>query len=203
MQTAVATVCHFFNANLFPMLSLSIPPGILKQIERIERQCLWRGNSDTPRQSLAAWELVCRPKEKGGLGVINLRIQNEALLLKHLHKFYNKVDVPWVKLIWDSYYYNVVPHGTMLCGSFWWKDIFKLSGKYLSRTQVKVNNGSTLLFWSDKWMLDGPTTFVRDRFPMLFSYVIDDKQSIQELVNSEDFVGLFHLPLSSQAFEEF
>jgi len=31
---------------------------------------------------------------KGGLNVINLRLQNDALLLKQLHKFYNKVDVP-------------------------------------------------------------------------------------------------------------
>jgi hypothetical protein len=35
-----------------------------------------------------------KPKEKGGLGVINLRLQNDALLMKHLHKFYNKVEVP-------------------------------------------------------------------------------------------------------------
>jgi hypothetical protein len=35
-------------------------------------------------------------KEKGGLGIINLRSQNAALLIKHLDKFYNKKDIPWV-----------------------------------------------------------------------------------------------------------
>lgn len=49
---------------IFMFCSLSIPPRILKQIEIIERQCLWRVNSGTPRQSLAAWDLVCRPKDK-------------------------------------------------------------------------------------------------------------------------------------------
>ena len=39
---------------------------------------------------LAAWNLVQKPKNKGGLGVINLRIQNDALLLKHPHKFYSR-----------------------------------------------------------------------------------------------------------------
>ena len=53
---------------------------------------------------LAAWPMVQRPKEKGGLGVINLRIQNDALLLKQLHKFYSRHDVPWVNLIWNTYY---------------------------------------------------------------------------------------------------
>ena len=30
----------------------------------------------------AAWDLVCLPKAEGGLGVLNLPTQNEALLLK-------------------------------------------------------------------------------------------------------------------------
>ena len=72
---------------IYYLCSLNIPPGIIKQLDRIFRQCLWRGNSDAPKQSLAAWELVCWPKDKGGLGVINLNIQNKGLLIKHLHKF--------------------------------------------------------------------------------------------------------------------
>ena len=99
---------------IYFLCTLVIPPGILKQIERIQRQCLWRGNSDTPRQSLAAWDLVCLPKNKGGLGVLNLRVQNEALLMKFLHKFYNHHDIPWVGLIWNSYYDSSVPHTTRL-----------------------------------------------------------------------------------------
>jgi hypothetical protein len=49
-------------------------------------------------------------KDKGGLGVINLSVQNDALLLKHLCKFYRKIKVPWVRLIWDKYYSNLLPH---------------------------------------------------------------------------------------------
>ena len=40
-----------------------------------------------------------KPKDKGGLGIINLSLQNEALLLKHLDKFYKKEDIQLVKLI--------------------------------------------------------------------------------------------------------
>jgi hypothetical protein len=45
-------------------------------------------------QSLAAWELLCKPKDKGGLGIINLELQNDALLLKQIYKFYNKDSIP-------------------------------------------------------------------------------------------------------------
>ena len=34
---------------IYFLCTLDIPIGIIKQLERIERQCLWRGNSDTPR----------------------------------------------------------------------------------------------------------------------------------------------------------
>jgi hypothetical protein len=58
-------------------------------------------------------------KDKGGLGVINLSVQNDALLLKHLYKFYRKIKVPWVRLIWDKYYSNLLPHLAKEKGSFW------------------------------------------------------------------------------------
>jgi len=47
---------------------------------------------------LVAWKKCAKPKRKGGLGIINLRSQNKALLLKHLDKFYNKKEIPWVNL---------------------------------------------------------------------------------------------------------
>ena len=52
----------------------------------------------------AAWELVCLPKKERELGVINLQTHNAALLLKNLYRFFNRQDIPWVHLIWDSYY---------------------------------------------------------------------------------------------------
>jgi hypothetical protein len=47
-------------------------------------------------------EKCTKPKRKGGLGIINLRRQNNALLLKHLDKFCKKEDIPWVNLIWNT-----------------------------------------------------------------------------------------------------
>ena len=73
--------------------------------------------------NLVAWQVVQQPKDKGGLGVLNLRLQNDALLLKQLDKFYNKVDMPWVQLVWSKYYATKVPHTAREMGSFWWKDI--------------------------------------------------------------------------------
>jgi hypothetical protein len=81
------------------MACLDIPITIKDQLVKYIRYCLWR-KKNTEVQSrgpaLIAWEKICRPKDQGGLGVLNLHIQNNALMLKNLHKFYNRLDVPWV-----------------------------------------------------------------------------------------------------------
>jgi hypothetical protein len=38
-------------------------------------------------------------QKKGGRGVLHLETHNEALLLKNWHKFYNKVNIPWIQLV--------------------------------------------------------------------------------------------------------
>lgn len=39
--------------------------------------------------------------------MLNPRIQNVALLMKFVHKFYNRLDIPWVHMVRDSYYSSV------------------------------------------------------------------------------------------------
>jgi hypothetical protein len=96
---------------------------------------------------LVAWKKCTRPKRKGGLGIINLRSRNNAILLKHLDMFYNKEDIPWVNLIWNTYYANgEVSHATNDKGSFWWRDILKLADLFRGVASCKVGDSTTVLF---------------------------------------------------------
>jgi hypothetical protein len=100
------------------LCSLKIYKSIIKIFDCSRRHCLWSKKEDsTTVNDLAAWSVVCRPKNAGGLGVINLEIQNKALLLKQLHKFYNKENIPWVNLVW-SLYGPGAPHAQTCRGSF-------------------------------------------------------------------------------------
>jgi hypothetical protein len=56
------------------MCSLALPKTVIKRIDKFRKHCLWRRNNVNGRKPpKAAWELVCTPKEEGGLGVINLK----------------------------------------------------------------------------------------------------------------------------------
>jgi hypothetical protein len=140
---------------------------------------------------------------KGGLGIIDFQKKNDALLLKFLHKFYNKqMDIPWVKLIWDTYYNLDVPHFAKVYGSYWWRDLISLMDKYRNIAKPIVKSGETILFWSDEWEVDGSTVPLRQRFPRLFSFSKDDKISVRDMVMLRDRTEEFYLPLFGMAYEE-
>jgi len=126
------------------------------------------------------------------------KTQNEALLIKHLHKFFNKEDIPWVALIWEKYYGNGKLPGTSKKGSFWWRDITKLLSKYKGMAQVSINNGSTCLLWDDLWEGEVP----RQKFPELFSFAKDKHLTVAQSINQSPLHSLFHLPLSIQAHSQ-
>jgi hypothetical protein len=103
------------------MCWVQAPVAVHEYVDRARRHCMWRNSeSNAKSKPMVGWNKCTRPKRKGGLGIINLRNQNMALLLEFLDKFYNKRDIPWVNLIWNSYYANgEIPHASNYKGSFW------------------------------------------------------------------------------------
>jgi hypothetical protein len=117
--------------------------------------------------------------------------------MKHLHKFFNKEDIPWVYMVW-RYYPSCVPHASNFCDSFWWRDIIKLVESYRSICIINGKSGDTALLWFDSWNgLDLHTDF-----PRLFSFALDNTISVREVFQQEDISQLFYLPLSQKVFEE-
>jgi hypothetical protein len=104
------------------------------------------GDINRKRAPLAEWKKVTRHKMKGGLGVIKLRVQNEALLLKNLHKFFNKVDLPWVHLVWSQYYSNEKLPTNTPKGSSWWWCMLRMFGQYKGIAQGIVGTCDTIIF---------------------------------------------------------
>jgi hypothetical protein len=114
-------------------------------------QFLWDDKEDKIQgKCISRWKMVCRPKDKEGLGVLDLRIQNKALLMKNLHKFYDNQDIPWVNLISRAYYGNCqIPNVTSHKISLWWRDYPSYDDLYKKHASETINNGKTCLLWQD------------------------------------------------------
>lgn len=169
-------------------------------LDKIRRQCLWVKKTEQGDKcnSLAAWDMVCKPKKCRGLGVLNLRVQNEALLLKFLHKFYNKMDIPWVQLTWDTYYNQKILHATDPISSFWWRDILKLVPVFRGVSNMKIVCGTTSLFWKDLWSPE----IISTSHPRAFSFALDEDISVKDFLQITSLGEAFHLPLTPQAHAE-
>jgi len=128
------------------MSTFLLKKKVIEQIDKFRKLCLRRGADVNARQRpKVAWKVVCSGKKEGGLGVLDLKSQNEALLIKYLHKFFNKDDTPWVSLVWEKYYSDARLPGTTNKGSFWWKGIVSLLGKFKGMARPNVGNGKSCL----------------------------------------------------------
>lgn len=50
------------------------------RVDTIRSRFFLRGNSDRFKYHMVSWKAVCRPKDFGGLGMIDTRIFNDCLL---------------------------------------------------------------------------------------------------------------------------
>jgi hypothetical protein len=177
MTNAVLT-----SLPMYHMSTYLLPKTAIDQIDKYRKHCLWR-SSDVNAKSApkAAWAMVCLPKEEGGLGVLNLKTQNEALLLKNLHKFFNRLDIPWVHLVWEKHYSSGKLPGHIKKGSFWWRDNLKFLDTFKGMVVCQIQNGATCLFWTDLW--GGQVQ--HQTYPELFSFAKSKMLSFQKAISTD------------------
>lgn len=182
------------------MCSLKLPKTVIDTIDKFRKTCLWRGSDINAKgYNLAAWEMVTIPKNKGGLGVKNLYMQNDALLIKHLDKFYNKADIPWVHLVWDTYYSQKVPHLAPARGSFWWKDILKLNTQFRGIANCSPEMGDSVGLWEDSFS-GQPWSM---QYHSLYMFANNKSISLAKARSTADLTQLFRLPMTRDAYNEF
>ena len=84
--------------------ALRIPKGVIKHIDQMRRSFLWKGNKTCRGiNCLVNWEKVCMLRQNGGMGIINIQIQNEALLAKWLWKAKQETNGYWSQTMMRLY----------------------------------------------------------------------------------------------------
>ena len=72
--------CYFLS--LF-----KIPASMAAKIERLQRDFLWSSVGEGKRDHLVSWDVVCKPKSRGGLGFGKISVRNVAFLRKWLWRY--------------------------------------------------------------------------------------------------------------------
>jgi hypothetical protein len=71
------------------MSFFEIPRGVLKKLDYFISRFFWQSDEHKKKYRLTKWEVVYTPKDQGGLGVLDLGMQNRCLLSKWLFKLIN------------------------------------------------------------------------------------------------------------------
>jgi hypothetical protein len=83
-----------------PMFLLSffeIPIGVRKGLDFFRSRFFWQSDGHKKKYRLTKWNIICRPKDQGGLGIEVLETKNRCLLCKWLFKLMNEEGV-WQEL---------------------------------------------------------------------------------------------------------
>lgn len=135
-----------------------LPKTVVKEINKHLKGFLWCQGDLTRGKAKVSWTTICKPKDQGGLGIKDLQLWNEVLIMKHLWNIAAKKDTLWVKWInieklkgrniWDVTEENN--------NSMGWNNILKLREKMRKHVVYKLGNGKSVSAWYDKWSIEGP-----------------------------------------------
>lgn len=80
-----------------------LPLSTCEALDRCNKRFLWGSTEDQQKIPLVAWDAICKPKQRGGLGLRHAHLQNRAYLMKIGWRLATKRDDLWVKVIKNKY----------------------------------------------------------------------------------------------------
>lgn len=146
-------------------LAIPIPSKTCLSIERLKRNFLWSGSSETTRSNLVKWETTCLPKPEGGLGLRRIKEFNEASLLK-LGWSAATADSLWAFWFCARYFKDssIWFFGNPIGGSCIWRRLHSLSSFLQEGSKWQVVNGLSISLWYDHWI---DQASISSRFPSI------------------------------------
>ena len=152
------------------------------KLDSIRAKFFWQGAEDKFKYHMMKWEAVCRPKEFGGLGIINTRILNECLLVKWIWKIIRSSSETWCQILRAKYmpdglFFNSKKRGS----SQFWQGLHRVKHFLKWGVHYKVHSGTKVTFWKDTWLGESP---IHVQFPNLFRLCEDPDILIVDCVSS-------------------
>uniref|UniRef100_A0A8I6Z7X8 Reverse transcriptase domain-containing protein n=1 Tax=Hordeum vulgare subsp. vulgare TaxID=112509 RepID=A0A8I6Z7X8_HORVV len=140
-----------------PMFLLSffqVPVGVRKRLDFYRSRFFWQSDEVKTKYRLAKWDIICRPKDQGGLGIENLEVKNRCLLSKWLFRLSVESQGMWVQILKNKYLqHKTLAHVTARPGdSPFWKGLMRTKAAFFNRTRFVIGNGESTRFWEDTWL---------------------------------------------------
>jgi hypothetical protein len=87
---------------MYMMSFFRIPKGVLEKFDYYRSRFFWQCDEHKRKYRLAKWSILHKPRSVGGMGIIDLDIQNKCLLSKWVFKLLNE-DGVWQQMLRKKY----------------------------------------------------------------------------------------------------
>ncbi|CAA7037229.1 unnamed protein product [Microthlaspi erraticum] len=143
------------------MSTIVLPHSTVARLERNARSFLWGDTVEHRKQHLVAWEKVCTPKSKGGLGIRRIQEMNTALLAKLGWRLIHDETSLWARVLRSKYKVVDVRDEAWFTrkGNFssTWRSILKgMREVVIPGISWVIGDGTSVRFWKDRWLSQTP-----------------------------------------------
>jgi hypothetical protein len=152
---------------MFMLSFLQIPKGVRKRLDYYRSQFFWQCDEHKKKYRLTKWNIICRPRDQGGIGAEVLEIKNKSLLSKWLFKLLNEEGV-WQELLQNKYLQSKILSQVTAkpTDSTFWKGLMEVKDEFLQWGSFGVGNGLSTRFWEDSWLREKTLS---EEYPSLYN----------------------------------
>ena len=170
----IAALTHL---ALYYMSFFSVPKIVITEIEKMQRQFLWWGNSEQRKHHWVKWVHVYKSKYYGGLGTGRLEHRNKALLFKWVWRLGSERNSLWRRALCSKYAIDTESPWWPTAGSphysYFMRSIYTLlTTKFAYKSIINeglclaLGNGAHIRLWQDCWLANEP---LRIKYPRIYA----------------------------------
>ena len=80
-----------------------VPKGVQKRLDFFRSRFFWQSDEAKKKYRLDRWDVICRPKDQGGLSIENLVIKIKCLMSKWLYRLSVETEGMWAYILCKKY----------------------------------------------------------------------------------------------------
>ncbi|KAG8485814.1 hypothetical protein CXB51_019151 [Gossypium anomalum] len=188
--------------------------SLYRKLEGIMNKFWWTGNKTSKGIHWSRWELLCKPKDVGGMGFKNLFLFSKAFLAKQVWRILSHLNCLLAKFLKARYH----PYSDILSvkiGSyplFTWRSICNARELIVNGILWRVGNGTRINIWNDPWLpgRENNRISVQRIMPnwttvnQLIEYETNtwNNELVHNIVEADTLARIFSIPISRGSSED-
>lgn len=148
----------FASLPVYYMSNILLSKTIIKKLTSIVRKFWWTGiqkDGEAKPICFRAWDDICRPMPKGGLGIRNLAIMNKSLFTNVAWSIINNPSSFIAKVLKAKYFHNspIWKPNLYTPKSAFWASFIKILPDIISSCKMQIAKGNSSI-WNNPWCKD-------------------------------------------------